>query len=125
MPLISAIKVRYYFLDDTTNRNATPMVTAATWQIANPATMINLRQGTGCSIAATFVNPPQSSYVDFGCTLGSPMNAQDTVTFAISIDPATQVASNDYSYADTAGAFVANDRLLILLNGVVVAGTPP
>jgi hypothetical protein len=125
MPLISAIKVRYYFLDDTTNRDAMPIVAAATWQIPNPMTTINLRMGTGCSSVAAFVARPQFSHVDFGCSLGSPMNAQDTLDFTVTISPAAQVPSNDYSYADTGGAFLPNDRLLILLNNVVVAGTPP
>ena len=53
------------------------------------------------------------------------MNVQDALTFSITIDPATQLAANDYSYADTAGAFMPNDRMLLILNGVVVAGTPP
>ena len=124
MPLISAIKVRYYWRDDTMKMDATPMVTAATWQIANPSTSINLRSNGGCSSVA-FFTASLPSYIDFGCNLGSPMNAQDTITISITVDPATQFPANDYSYADTAGAFVANDHLLLLLNGVVVAGTPP
>jgi len=123
-PLISAIKIRYYFRDDAT-RDATPMVTAATWKLGGTTTMIDLRMAPGCSTAATFATPPQSSYLDFGCGLTSPMNAQDTITFSVAVNPATQLAANDYSYADTAGAFVANDRLLVLLNGVVQSGTPP
>jgi len=125
MPVIATIKVRYYFLDDTANRDATPMVAAAQWQIASPSSTINLRNTGGCSIVAGFVNRPQFSYVDFGCNLGSPTNVQDTITISITIDPATQLAANDYSYADTGGAFMPNDRLLQILNGVVVAGTPP
>jgi hypothetical protein len=125
MPLISTIKVRYYFLDDTTSRDAAPIVTAAQWQIASPSSTINLRSTGGCSIVAGFANRPQFSYVDFGCNLGSPMNVQDTLSFSIAIDPATQLAANDYSYANTGAAFTPNDRLLQILNGVVVAGTPP
>ena len=125
-PLISAIKVRYYFRDDTSpTRDATPAVSAATWKLGGTTTMIDLRMAPGCSTTATFATPPQSSYVDFGCGLTSPMNAQDTITFSIVVNPTTQVASNDYSYADTAGAFAANDRLLVLVNGVVQSGTPP
>jgi hypothetical protein len=124
-PLISTIKVRYYFRDDTTNRDATPSVTAATWKIAANASTIDLRMAPGCSTLAGFATPPQSSYVDFGCSLPSPMNAQDTVTIAVAINPTTQLASNDYSYADTGGVFAPNDRLLLLLNGVTVAGTAP
>ena len=55
----------------------------------------------------------------------SPLLVQDTITMSLANSPATQVASNDYSYADTAGAFAPNDHILLLLNGVVVAGTPP
>ena len=124
-PLISAIKVRYYFRDDTTTMDATPIITAATWQIASPSSTFNLRTGSGCSIVAGFVAPTQNAHVDFGCNLASPMNAQDTITMSITIDPPAQLAANDYSYADTAGAFVPNDHLLLLLNGSVVAGTPP
>ena len=125
-PLISAIKVRYYFRDDSTNRgrdaDGRP---PATWKIASPSATFNLRTGTGCSIVATFAPAPQNAYVDFGCSLPSPMIAQDTITMSITIDPATQLAANDYSYADTAGAFAPNDHILLLLNGVVVAGTAP
>jgi len=124
MPLISAIKVRYYFRDDSTNRNATPQVKTALWNIAGTSTPINL-QSSGCLATIGFATPPQSSYADYGCTITAPMNANDTITFTLAIDPATQLASNDYSYADTAGAFAANDHLLILLNGVTVAGTAP
>src|SRR5262245_48663722 len=124
-PLISAIKVRYYFQDDTTNMNASPMVLAATWKIAGTSTMIDLRMTPGCAAVATWENAPRRSYVDATCPLPSPLGVSDTITMAIAIDPPAQIASNDYSYADTAGAFVPNDHLLILLNGVVVAGTPP
>ena len=101
------------------------MVTAAQWQIASTSSMINLRSTGGCSVVAGFVDRPQFSYVDFGCSLGSPMNVQDTITFSITIDPATQLAANDYSYANTGTAFMPNDHMLQILNGVVVAGTPP
>jgi hypothetical protein len=124
-PLISAIKIRYYFRDDTTNRQATPMVLDATWRIASTSGTIDLRMTPGCAIVATFATAPQSSYVDADCPMPSPLNAQDTITMTIAIDPPAQIASNDYSYANTAGAFVPNDRMLVLLNGVVVAGTPP
>jgi hypothetical protein len=124
MPLISAIKLRYYFSDDSTNGNATAMVTAARWEIANPATSINLRMGTGCSIVATFP-ATRSAYVDFGCSLTSPMNAQDAITMTVTIDPALQIPTNDYSFINTSGALAPNDHMLVLLNGVVVAGTPP
>ena len=101
-------------------------MTAATWKLASATTMIDLRQSPGCSIVASFATPPQSSYVDFGCSLASPMNAQDTITFTLALDPSTQLAANDYSYADTAGAFAPNDHLLLLLNGVtVVRHAPP
>jgi hypothetical protein len=124
-PLISVIKVRYYFRDDTTNRDATPLMTAATWKLASATTMIDLRQSPGCSMSTSFATPPQSSYVDFGCAWTSPMNAQDVITFTLTLNPSTQLASNDYSYADTAGAFTPNDHLLLLLNGLTVAGTAP
>jgi hypothetical protein len=121
MPLISSLRARYYFSDDA-DRNATPMVTSAIWQIASPSTMINLRSTGGCGATAAFTTPP---HIDFGCYLGSPMNAQDTITISISVDPATQLAANDYSYADTAGAFAANDHLALFLNNVLQSGTPP
>jgi hypothetical protein len=124
-PLITAIKVRYYFRDDTTSRDATPLVTAATWKLAAATTMIDLRQSPGCSTATTFATPPQSSYVDFGCAWTSPMSAQDVITFTLALNPSSQLAANDYSYADTAGAFTPNDHLLLLLNGLTVAGIAP
>jgi hypothetical protein len=123
MPLISSLRARYYFSDDA-DRNATPMVTSAIWQIASPSTMINLRSN-GCSADATFImTPPKNSYIDIGCFLASPMNAQDTVTISVSVDPTTQLAGNDYSYADTAGAFAANDHVMLFVNGVATSGTP-
>jgi hypothetical protein len=126
MPLISSLRARYYFSDDTTNRNGTPTVTAAQWQIASPSSMINLRSTGGCSASATFVmTGNKASYLDFGCFQGSPMNAQDTVTISIAVDPTTQLAGNDYSYADTGGAFAANDHVMLFVNGVATSGTPP
>jgi len=124
MPNISALKFRYYFSDDSTNGNATAMVTAAHWEIASPATSINLRTGTGCSITATFP-ATKSAYVDFGCSLPSPMNAQDAITMSITIDLSLQLPTNDYSFMNTNGALAPNDHILVLLNSVVVAGTPP
>ena len=53
------------------------------------------------------------------------MNVQDVITFTLALNPSTQLASNDYSYADTAGAFTPNDHLLLLLNGLTVAGIAP
>ena len=127
MPLVSGLRIRYYFKDDTINgdaagMDATPTVTAATWQIASPSTTINLRSTGGCSATAAFTTPP---HLDFGCFLGSPMNVQDTITISISVDPTTQLAADDYSYADTAGAFAVNDHLTLFLNGVLQSGTPP
>jgi hypothetical protein len=124
-PLIGAIKVRYYFRDDSTNRDATPMVLEAKWNIASPSTTVDLRMNPGCSVVTTFATAPQNSYFDVGCGLSSPMLVGDTITMSLANSPAAQIASNDYSYADTAGAFVANTRMLIMLNGVVVSGTGP
>jgi hypothetical protein len=53
------------------------------------------------------------------------MNAQDAITMSVTIDPALQIPTNDYSFMDTNGALAPNDRILVLLNSVVVAGTPP
>ena len=122
-PVISAIKVRYYFRDDSTNRDATPMVLDAKWKIASPSSTIDLRMGTGCAIVTTFATAPQNSFFDVNCQMPSPLLVQDTITMSLANGPATQVASNDYSYADTAGAFAPNDHILLLLNGAVVAGT--
>jgi hypothetical protein len=128
MPLISGLRIRYYFHDNTTNgdggpgMDATPTVTAATWQIASPSTSINLRSTGGCSASAAFTTP---ATIDLGCYLASPMNAQDTITISISVDPTTQLAVDDYSYVDTGGAFVANDHITLFWNGVLQSGTPP
>ena len=102
------------------------MVTAATWHIASTSgTTIDLRMSPGCGIAASFATPPASSYVDFDCAMPSPLLVQDTITMSIAVDPPAQLASNDYSYADTGGAFVPNNRMLVIVNGAVVSGTPP
>jgi hypothetical protein len=123
-PLISTIKIRYYFLDDA-KHDATPSVTVATWKLAGSTNMIDLRMTPGCGASTNIATPPLSSYVDFGCAWTSPMNAQDVITFTLTVAPATQIASNDYSYADTAGAFAPNDHLLVIVNGTVQSGTPP
>jgi hypothetical protein len=125
-PLISTIKVRYYFLDDTTpNHDATPLVAVAQWKLAGTTTTIDLRMSPGCTTSTSFATPPLSSYVDFGCAWPSPMNVQDVITFTLTLNPPTQLAANDYSYADTAGVFAVNDHLLVLVNGTVQSGTPP
>ena len=124
-PLISVIKVRYYFRDDSTNRDATPMVLDAKWKIASPSATIDLRMGTGCGVVTSFATPPANSYFEVDCATPSPMLVGDTITMSLATSPLTQLASNDYSYADTAGAFAPNTRLLVILNGVVVAGTAP
>lgn len=126
-PLISAIKIRYYFLDDSTNQSATPLITSASWRIASPPTTINLASTGGCTALTTYATAPRNSYVDFGCALTSPMAAGDTITIAMTIDPAAQIPTNDYSYLPpvSVSQFVANDHMLAMVNGVVVAGTPP
>ena len=123
-PLISAIKVRYYFVDDSPDRTAVAAVTSARWQIANQPTSMNIAQ-SGCSVITTFATAPRNSYVDVGCAQASPFNSQDTITIAMTIDPATQLPTNDYSYIATGGVLTPNDHMLLIISGVVVAGTPP
>jgi hypothetical protein len=53
------------------------------------------------------------------------MNAQDTITFSIVVNPSHAGRVERLLVRDTAGAFAANDRLLVLVNGVVQSGTPP
>ena len=127
-PLISAIKIRYYFLDDSGDHTATPAIMSASWKIASPATTINLASSGGCMTLTTFASAPTgNSYVDFGCALTSPMAAGDTITIALTIGPSAQIPTNDYSYLPpvSVSQFVANDHMLATVNGVVVAGTPP
>ena len=128
-PLISAIKIRYYFIDDSGDHTAIPTITSASWKITSPPTTINLAStGGGCSTLTTFTSTPtRNSYVDFGCALTSPLGVGDTITIAMTIDPAAQIPTNDYSYLPpvSVSQFVANDHMLAMVNGVVVAGTPP
>jgi hypothetical protein len=125
-PLISVIKVRYYFRDDDSpNHDAAPLVAVAQWKLAGTTTTIDLRMTPGCTTATTYATPPLSSYVDFGCAWTAPMGVQDVITFTLALNPPSQLAANDYSYADTAGAFAPNDHLLVLVNGSVQSGTPP
>ena len=51
------------------------------------------------------------------------MAAGDVLSFSLQFDPA-QNPANDYSFIDTAGALVANDHILVMVNGLVVSGTP-
>jgi len=46
------------------------------------------------------------------------------ITIAMTIDPATQVPTNDYSYLFVP-AFVVNNHMLAMVSGVVVYGIPP
>lgn len=127
-PLISAIKIRYYFLDDSGDHTATPTITSASWKITSPATTINLASSGGCTTLTTFASAPtRNSYVDFGCALTSPLGVGDTITIAMAIDPPAQLPTNDYSYLPpvSVSQFVANDHMLAIVSGVVVAGTPP
>jgi hypothetical protein len=79
----------------------------------------------GCGALANFVPPPQNSYLTIQCLARFSMDVGDTITMSIAIAPATEMASNDYSYADTGGAFVTNDHLLLLVQGLAYSGTPP
>jgi len=127
-PLISAIKLRYYFIDDSGDHTATPAIMSASWKIASPPTTINLAGNGCCTTATTFTSTPtRNSYVDFGCALTSPMAPGDTMTIALTMGPAAQLPTNDYSYLPpiSSSQFVANDHMLATVNGVVVAGTPP
>ena len=128
-PLISSIKIRYYFIDDSGDHTAIPTITSAIWKIASPPTTINLAStGGGCSTLTTFTSTPtRNSTIDFGCALASPLGVADTITIAMTIDPAAQVPTNDYSYLPpgSAGQFVANNHMLAMVSGVVVYGTPP
>jgi hypothetical protein len=122
-PDINSVHIRYYFLDDA-NHVATPTVVEAIWSVANSSKSIDLLPA-GCPAIPNFALPPQSSYIDFFCYGRFTFNIGDIVTMSIAIAPAAQIASNDYSYADTGGAFMANDRLLLTVNGLVQSGTPP
>ena len=126
-PLLSTIKARYFFSDDSANKMNGATLDSATWQLSGGGS-VDLRATGGCAVISTFPAPPMSSissYADVGCALASPLNANDTVTFTIHFDPAIQTAGNDYSYLPTAGAFQANGHMLLLQNGLIVAGTPP
>jgi hypothetical protein len=121
-PLISAIKFRYYFLDESTGTTTT-LIDSAKWTIANPAMTINV-PGSGCSTSTSVRPPPMTSYVDVGCNLASPIAAGDYLTFLVR-DAATQNPTNDYSYLAGAATLTANAKMLITLNGTVVWGTAP
>jgi len=127
-PLIAAIKIRYYFLDDSGDHTAIPTITSARWQIQGQPTTINLASTGGCTAVTSFASAPtRNSFVDFGCALTSPLGVADTITIAMTIDPPAQIPTNDYSYLPpgSAGQFVANDHMLAMVSGVVVFGTPP
>jgi hypothetical protein len=124
--VINGIKVRYYFLDNSSNRDATPGIVSATWHSAGTSSDTNLVNGPGCSIAATFSTAPMQSYVEFGCNQTSSLGGLDSVEITVAINPSTQIPSDDYSYlAATGGGFVANDHLVLLYNGAIIKGTPP
>jgi hypothetical protein len=122
-PGINQIQIRYFFRDDA-DRTATPTVVDAIWNLASSSMSRDLLPA-GCWALAGFVQPPQSSYLDIACTARFTMEIGDTITMSVAIGPATQIPSNDYSYADTGGAFVANDRILLSAQGLVLSGTPP
>jgi hypothetical protein len=122
-PLISVIRARYYFTDDSTNKMNGAAIDSATWHLS-AGSDVDIRSTGGCAVISTFPAAPASAYADIGCSLTSPINANDTLTFAVHFDADTQAAANDYSYLATAGAFQANPHMLLILNGQIVSGTP-
>jgi hypothetical protein len=124
-PLISTIKARYYFTDDSANKMNGALVDSASWHLAATGNDVDVRVSGGCAVISTFPSPPASSYADIGCGLTSPLNANDTLTFTVHFDPNTQAAANDYSYLATAGTFQANLHMALFQNGQLVSGTAP
>jgi hypothetical protein len=124
-PLISTIKARYYFSDDSTNRMNAAILDSATWHLAAGGNDVDLRGSGGCAVLSTFPAAPASAYADVGCSLTAPLNAGDTLTFTIHFDVSSQAAANDYSYLATGGAFQPNPHMLLLQNGLVVSGSAP
>jgi len=122
---VSAIKLRYYFTDDSANGTTNVVFDVARWTIAGSATPINLLTSGGCSAAGNIRPIPTTSYVDIGCTLASPVGVGDSLTFTVRFATTLQNPANDYSYLDTGGVLMPNPHMLVLVNGVVVAGTPP
>ncbi len=123
-PLISVIRARYYFSDDSTNKMNGATLDSATWHLAGGGD-VDVRSAGGCAVLSTFPATATFSYADIGCSLTSPLNANDMLTFTLHFDPTTQAAANDYSYLATAGTFQTNGRMLLLQNGLIVSGTPP
>lgn len=121
-PNVSAIKLRYYFTDDSGNGTVNPAIDLAKWTIASTGTSIDLRNTGGCAVTFSTRKLPETSYADFGCGLSSPVAAGDVLTFTLHFDPA-QNPANDYSFIDSAGVLVANDHILVMVNGLVVGGT--
>jgi hypothetical protein len=123
-PLVSAIKLRYYFTDDSGNGTMNVVFDLARWTIASSPTPINLAMSPGCSATGNIRLVPTTSYTDFNCGLSSPLGVGDVIDFTIRFNTTLQTASNDYSYLDTGGVLMPNPHMLVLVNGVVVAGTP-
>jgi hypothetical protein len=123
-PLISTIKARYFFSDDSTNKMNAATLDSATWHLSS-GNDVDLRGSGGCAVISTYPAAPASAYADVGCALTAPLNANDSLTFSIHFDPASQAAANDYSYLATGGAFQPNPHMLLLQNGLIVSGTAP
>jgi hypothetical protein len=123
-PLISTIRARYFFSDDSTNKMNAATLDSATWHLST-GNDVDLRASGGCAVISTYPAAPASAYADVGCALTAPLNASDSLTFSIHFDPNSQAAANDYSYLPTGGAFQPNPHMLLLQNGLIVSGTAP
>jgi hypothetical protein len=124
-PLVSVIKLRYYFTDDSAQGVMNVVFDLARWTIASSSTPINLLTSGGCNATGNIRPAPTTSYTDFNCDLPSPLGVGDVLNFTIRFNTSAQNPANDYSYLDTGGALMPNPHMLVLVNSVVVAGTPP
>ena len=122
-PLVSAIKVRYYFSDDSDAGVTDTTIAVARLTIPN-AQPINLLSTGGCGIVTMIHVSPKSSTLDIGCSLSTPVTAGDGLAFTIHLNSAAQSATNDYSFLDTGGTLMANPHIVVLVNGAEVLGTP-
>jgi hypothetical protein len=122
-PLVSAIKVRYYFSDDS-DAGVTDTTIAAAQLMIPGATPIDLLRNGGCGTVTTIHVPPKSSTLDIECMLATPLTAGAVIAFTVHFNSTAQNATDDYSFLDTGGMFLANMHIVVLVNSAVVLGIP-
>jgi Cellulose binding domain len=133
-PLLSALKVRYYFVDELGVEFGGQMhFDAPAWN--SGSNMLPYYQPLSCTGVFTAITPTKQgadTYLEFGCTAPDAMMAlgpldNEMIAFRLQFTSgASEDATNDYSYlAPTGTSLQINPKIVVLQSGVAVWGTEP